>query len=214
MTHILGSRRYASRNMSWAQSFRKIANLRLKTPNVSKWYEYISFSVEHLVSLQANDTEMNLAHLYRGKHLWIWWQYQRIYIWNTSEHIVFWPSSVWRPRAIGVNSMLMLWSCVRNANDMGPVSIYFRSGSDCLHHSVCGSSAKRNIADCFCVKFDTPRVQAALDSIKATGYALSVSWKGWKPCVTTGLDSSLVLLFLHLGLELMLTIVAFWKVCC
>ena len=49
-----------------------------------------------------------------------------MYTWNTSEQVVFCPSRVSKPRAIGVRSWFTLWRSNWNLRQSGPGSRYFR----------------------------------------------------------------------------------------
>ena len=137
---------------------------------------------------------------------------------QTSEQVVFWPSRVWRPRAIGVKRSVICASCIWKMSELEPCWTYLRSGlvyDYWLVHDIEGLIMRLMLRlILFCVKFDRTRGNALLNGWETTGKALCMSSKAWEPCTAANLDATFIYLFDHLSLQMMLTIIAVRKVTC
>ena len=134
-----------------------------------------------------------------------------IYMWDTSEQVVFCPSRVSKPRVMGVRSWFTLWRSNWNLRQSGPGSRYFQIDFVWFHSAM--ESLRRNEKTHRSrIKFDTPWCQTALNRVEAARDAASMNWEWWEACCPGNLDATLIFFFLELFLQMMCRIITMWKV--
>ena len=133
-----------------------------------------------------------------------------MYMWNTSEQVVFCPSRVSKPHVMGVRSWFILWrsnwnlrwSWLKVFSDRFCL-IPFSNGVPLqkwkkTHHSR--------------IKFDSPWCQTVLNRVEAARDAASMNWEPWEACCPSNLDATLIFFFLELFLQMMCGMITMWKV--